>query len=388
MDLEVGKIYMRKDGRYEGRYRINGKTYTTAYSRDYEDCIAKHNDRVKLMLSRVTDESEKEELVTAEPPKEQNNVFEYLDQWFKKNMQDYIATCVNQQVGHLKESTPTKAFIPTKTITLYEYLDNWLITYKKGIIADRSFTQLEICVRKHTKPNIENLPISDITPSMITELLKRISSSRMREYTYNTLFEAFKQARIEQLIPLNPCEGAKFKKHVREKGMSLTKYQQEEFLDVIKSSRLRYQYLFYLYSGCRPAEGLEVKWSDVDYNNNRLLIRGTKTECSRRYIPLFEPLKEIIEKLPRKTEYVFGISLTTIKKDLEIIKSKVSFPITLKTLRHTFCTRCYESGIPEKTIAQWMGHSAKSSITSRVYIDSLPEYEQKLSQTLFQNDTI
>ncbi|MHB1664797.1 MAG: tyrosine-type recombinase/integrase [bacterium] len=53
---------------------------------------------------------------------------------------------------------------------------------------------------------------------------------------------------------------------------------------------------FMVYTGCRKGEALNLKWDDVDLQNNVIVIKGTKTKYDR-YIPNHTQLKELLRKI-------------------------------------------------------------------------------------------
>ena len=64
---------------------------------------------------------------------------------------------------------------------------------------------------------------------------------------------------------------------------------------------------FLIYTGCRKGEALNLKWDDVDLQNNVIAIKGTKTKYDR-YIPISKPLKAILGGIEKK--YVFRFNWT------------------------------------------------------------------------------
>ena len=74
---------------------------------------------------------------------------------------------------------------------------------------------------------------------------------------------------------------------------------------------------FLIYTGCRKGEALNLKWDDVDLQNDIIAIKGTKTKYDR-YIPASKPLKELLSNIDKKSEYVFcdktGKKLTDFKR--------------------------------------------------------------------------
>jgi integrase len=64
---------------------------------------------------------------------------------------------------------------------------------------------------------------------------------------------------------------------------------------------------FLIYTGCRKGEALNLKWANVDLQNNVIAIRGTKTKYDQ-YIPAHLQLKELLACIEKKDvcEYVFN----------------------------------------------------------------------------------
>ena len=57
---------------------------------------------------------------------------------------------------------------------------------------------------------------------------------------------------------------------------------------------------FLIYTGCRKGEALNLKWDDVDLQNDVIAIKGTKTKYDR-YIPISKPLKELLSGIKKKS---------------------------------------------------------------------------------------
>jgi len=68
---------------------------------------------------------------------------------------------------------------------------------------------------------------------------------------------------------------------------------------------------FLIYTGCRKGEALNLKWDDMDLQNDVIAIKGTKTKYDR-YIPVSKPLKELLSGI--KKEKVLVDNLSTAKK--------------------------------------------------------------------------
>jgi len=137
-------------------------------------------------------------------------------------------------------------------------------------------------------------------------------------------------------------------------------------------------------TGLRPdSELFPLKWENVTDAGIRI-IRG-KTKAAVRTVPLSPRAKAVLEirRSARQDDspFVFPSKesasghLMTLKKPhyrtCRQAKLKI-FPIY--TFRHTFGTRCAESGVDRYTLARWMGHSSPT-ITARYYVHVTEAHE-------------
>jgi integrase len=265
---------------------------------------------------------------------------------------------------------------------LSTWLYEWMQTYKKPTIKPQSLVHIETCVRLHLLTNIEDVELSKLNALEIQKGLNKIKSSRMKKYSYNVICEALKRAYKLKLTKDNIAEEIAPVKHQKKIGRSLTQEEQKQFLTAISGHRLEKVYLFYLYSGARKSEALNLKWNDIDFEKELLHIPGTKTKQSNRIIPLFPQIKKILQTVERKNKNVFNTTANIIKKDFERLREQLKIKgICIHSLRHTFATNCFEKGVPPKIIQKWLGHSTPQ-MTEQVYIHVSPEHEREAVKKL------
>ncbi len=268
---------------------------------------------------------------------------------------------------------------PTKRCSFGDWLTFWFDTYKKPVLKPYSLRNIEQVIRLHTPDWLKSMAIYKITVFDIDRALSVIPASRTYVYTrqvwHNALFKACRAGLIDK-NPVDLCEKVRYTK---KKSKALTITEQKEFIARLDGSRYKWLMLFYLHTGARRTEALTIEWSDVNELEGVLLIRGTKTEESLRYVLLTHEVKFILAeqkkqnaKEGRTDERVFPYAPTTISK----VFAKLCGGHHLHELRHTFITRCCESGMNVNVCQQLVGHKS-ADMTVNVYTHVLDDFKKK-----------
>lgn len=267
------------------------------------------------------------------------------------------ADCLKRLTTAIAARDGTQAIVTT----VHSWAQTFLDIYKKPRIMPETYSIYAGLLKNHIFTQLPDMQLSAVRPLHLQKVLNAVSG-RTSEDVYNFLSGMFRQAYNEQLISFNPMLGVCRVRHKREKGVALTLDEQQAFLAKDDGSMLFKYYLFCLYSGCRRQEALTVGPADIDETKGRLHIPGTKTDGSNRYIPLFAPLKALLPCLPFpfKADYV-----TRHFHDY-------CAGHRLHDLRHTFATRCLESGVSMKVLQGWLGHSSIDT-TADIYLDVFAE---------------
>ncbi|MBQ8375037.1 MAG: site-specific integrase [Clostridia bacterium] len=276
-----------------------------------------------------------------------------------------------------------------KEWTLGEWLWEWYEIYKKPNLAAYSLRNIEQMIRLHIPENLKRLPLSELTTYGVERELMRLGKTRTGVYARQVLFSALSKAQRLGFVARNVMEGVEKIRYRKQRGQALSLTEQEEFLRRLETSRYKWLMLFYLYTGTRRAEALALQWHDVDDRGGVILIRGTKTEGSFRYIPLTEEVRAILEgqrqqnkreararkqgkyhKAPASIVFPFGLEQTSREF------KRLCPNHHLHDLRHTFITRCAESGVNVTVCQQIVGHST-ADMTLNVYTHVMDEFKRK-----------
>ncbi len=264
---------------------------------------------------------------------------------------------------------------PENCPQFYAYTEEWLTEVKAPKIKRKSLNVLKSAFELYIKPAIPDKPLNEVRAPEMLKAIENCPYSYMRQVVYNVLRAVFKRAYQFDLIAENPAEKLDFVYHKRKKGRALTHEEQTAFIQAIQDDYTRPLWLFYLLSGVRCQEALTLLWEDIDYDHNRIFIRGTKTEYSERYIPLFPQIAELLKEIPRTGENVFPYTYRAVQCAFYRILKKCGLHFRIHDLRHTFATRCLESGITTKTVSKWLGHK-HTATTEEIYSHLLTEFER------------
>lgn len=240
--------------------------------------------------------------------------------------------------------------------TLGSWLSEWYQVYKIPTVSKSSAQNIERVIRLHIPQWLKAINLSDLKAFTIDKALSSIQSTRMRKYAFHVLNNSLNKAYRLDYVETDIMKKAEPVKHRVKVGEALTISEQREFLKRVGNHYMRNLFEFYLHTGVRCSEALTLRWIDVDFDGETLVIRGTKTYSSLRRIDMLPAVKEILQKQKRQcpnSEIVFPYKRCYVS---EIFK-RFCPTHKLHDLRHTFVTRCAECGINVNVCQSIAGHS-------------------------------
>ncbi len=181
---------------------------------------------------------------------------------------------------------------------------------------------------------------------------------------------------------VNPAEKLS---HAKEKSKELQLPEPRHFTGLIAHiERARNGYdapsanlvKFLAFGGFRITEAKNVTWQDVDFERERITVRGapeTGTKNSEiRFVPMIPEMRTLLERLrSERADEAPSNSLMTVgdcRKALASGCKKLGIPeITHHDLRHLFATRCIESGVDIPTVSRWLGHKDGGALAMKTY---------------------
>lgn len=275
-----------------------------------------------------------------------------------------------------------------KNVTLGEWLSLWYDTYKKPKLKPNSLRNIEQQIRLHTPEWLKQIPIKDVTVFDIDKALSEMSQSRTAQYTRQVWHSAFVKAEKLDIVKKNVISLSENVKYKKETGSALTITEQYQFFQALENTRYKWVMLFYILTGVRRAEAVTIEWSDIDEKAGLIWIKGTKTERSSRYILLTNEVKTVLEEQRKQNErekekrsrgqfhkapdtIIFPFTAETLSRTFK----KLCPNHHLHDLRHTFATRCAESGVNINVCQQLLGHSTPY-MTLSVYTHVMDDFKR------------
>ena len=181
----------------------------------------------------------------------------------------------------------------------------------------------------------------------------------------------------EGIIDLNPLKG--FEKYGVEKSLKYIPPAQDikKILEVASETERAYL-ITLLHTMGRMREIHKLKWEDVNFKDNYLILRTRKAKSSNvsiRRVPLTATLRATLENLARESEYVFTNPRKHSRYDnrIKLIKSlcrKVAIKeFSAHNLRHFGASVLADKNVSLSDIQSLLGHTRVT--TTATYIQSI-----------------
>ena len=210
----------------------------------------------------------------------------------------------------------------------------------------------------------------------IAQLRKRNLKTSSVNRKISTLKNYLKFLHTEKIIDQIDFQEFESLPSVKKIPKAISKSQMEQIFEDLKKSKQTNAGLYILIlkliylSGLRISEALNLKWSDINHQDNSIYVYG-KGSKERKVFIINDYLAQL-KNLEKNNQYIFTInkkkiSTRSVNKFLQncydnsLIKNKLSSHI----FRHSFATTMLENNADIRHIQKLLGHSSIS--TTEIY---------------------
>ena len=312
-----------------------------------------------------------------------------------------------------------------KRIRYRDFVVGWL-EKRKGFIKESTYANYLCIVYNHLIPEIGNYYLWEIDNEILQEFIIRkcqcgrldgrggLSNKSIRDIT-SVLKSSIKYAIKNKLMDYVDLEFYYPNNNLKGKLYIFSKGEQKKLIDYTMSRRSGKDIgiVLTLYTGLRIGEICALKWGDINFKKNYLVVNKTiqriymknnrgkgkskviittpKTKSSIRTIPInweFCHMLKVLKKdddcyiLSSKTKY---IEPRTFRKYYYRVLKKLEInDMNFHSLRHTFASNCIRLGCDYKTVSELLGHSSVN-ITLNIYVHSQMFQKKKCINTVYRD---
>lgn len=341
--------------------------------------------------------------------------FDSYDQYGKPKYHSVYAksyTEVKEKLGfHSKQNISPSIY---KGLKFAIYCTDWLETVKFKH-KESTYSKYRNMCRNHIIPELGGYDAALISSKQIEVFLsEKLNKENLSPKTVSDMLCVLKQifAYVEsQNVKIN-CNFSSISVHQNQRKIRvLTLEEQKKLTEFLTENMDLNKFGMYLslYTGIRIGELCALKWKNIKLKEQilhidktmqriqiydeevktKIVITPPKSKCSERDIPLPKFLCDTLKKFKRGENnfLLSGSSENFVEPRLlrytfaKYMKICGLDNVNFHALRHTFATRCVESGFEIKTLSEILGHSSVK-ITLDRYVHSSMELKRKNMEKL------
>jgi len=275
-------------------------------------------------------------------------------------------------------------------ITLGEWAEIWLRTYKSGVEYN-TVRMYSYITDNYVKKTLGHVKLKDVKTAHLQKIINDNSQKSWVCKKFRlTATQMLEQAAINDLIVRNPARGIVLPAFTKQsQKRAFTDDEMERVKSLPLNDKDKCFIMVLLYTGMRKGEALALSMGDIDIAAGQITVDKTaifkanqsyiknnpKTKAGVRVIPLLKPLRDILEPYIESidTDFIFpavdgGTMSETAYRHMwrRFCAAMGTTEITAHFFRHNFATMLYNAGVDVKAAQSILGHSS-IAVTMDIY---------------------
>jgi integrase len=270
------------------------------------------------------------------------------------------------------------------------YFEKWADEFLKEVRHPNTRRRYTSSVGK-LKGNFAGVLLSNISAAQIEEYKQSRLAAGVEPATINhdlrVLKKALRRAESSNLIARTPFKGVEFLAQADPHEAHIVTFEEEEKILRVAAPLIRVLVILILETGMRShREALVLKWDAIDFINNFIRVRESKTRAGIRNVPMSTRCKTTLLWWrtmigPEFSPFVFPNRRTPAQpmKDVRHSWAKALEDAGLEyfwiyNLRHTFASRMSAAGVSDLFVGQIIGHKTPGILQK--YSRAIDEYRR------------
>ena len=292
--------------------------------------------------------------------------------------------------------------------SLGEWIFHYISTLRGSKVKQSTIATYYAQSTNHIMPVLGHLKLCSLTTEQVQNFVETLINKELSPATIKNIYGLFRmvmtKAEYKNMLHVNPCtKDVCLPPLAPKQSIPLTREQQfilEKTNDI--------SVILSLFTGIRLGELCALRIENVNLEKGTIYIDSTvqrvntfkqdrktgimittpKSKNSVRVIPLPNCLIKLLERHIKADSGYFLtnsekiVEPRTLQNRFKRLLSECGMPVVnFHLLRHTFATRCLESGMDIKTLSEVLGH-ANASITMNIYCHSCYEHKKACMEKL------
>lgn len=185
---------------------------------------------------------------------------------------------VAEKLRAATSSIDNGTFQEPRKITVAEYAAEYMATHV-ATLTDSTQRSYEKNLRLHILPALGTRRLTDLTHREVQRFASSLSAGgkglapKTVHTVFGTLHALLTAAQRDEILQRNVADFCSLPRVTQTRAKAITSAELNQFLDLIRKDEFYYLFFLDIFSGMRQSEILGLRWADIDWNRNSLVVR-------------------------------------------------------------------------------------------------------------------